>query len=155
MALPLAELVATSAAVAAVGGRLEKIDRLATLLGRLSPDEVAVSVAFLTGSTRQGRLGVGGAAIREARLARPAAGSTLTILDVDRTFERIAALAGQGSARARKDALGALFESATEAEQDFLTRLLFGELRQGAQEGVLIDAVAKAARVPSKRCGAP
>jgi len=51
VALPLAELVATSAAVAAVGGRLEKIDRLATLLGRLSPDEVAVSVAFLTGST--------------------------------------------------------------------------------------------------------
>ena len=150
MALPLAELVATSAAVAAVGGRLEKIDRLATLLGRLSPDEVAVSVAFLTGATRQGRLGVGGAAIREARLARPATGSTLTLLDVDRTFERIAALAGPGSARARKDALGALFESATDAEQDFLTRLLFGELRQGAQEGVLIDAVAKAANVPSK-----
>jgi len=150
VALPLAELVATSAAVTAVGGRLEKIDRLATLLGRLSPDEVPVAVAFLTGSTRQGRLGVGGAAIREARLARPATSSALTLLEVDRTFERIAALAGQGSARARKQALGALFESATEAEQDFLTRLLFGELRQGAQEGVLIDAVAKAAHVPSK-----
>src|SRR6185295_3238363 len=86
----------------------------------------------------------------DARLAPPAASSTLTLIDVDRTFERIAALAGQGSARARKDALGALFESATEAEQDFLTRLLFGELRQGAQEGVVIDAVAKAAHEPSK-----
>ncbi len=150
MALAFAELVATSAAVAAVGGRLEKIDRLAALLARLSPDEVGAAVAFLTGSTRQGRLGVGGAAIREARLTPPAARATLTLVDVDRTFDRVAALAGAGSARARKDALGALFGSATEAEQDFLTRLLFGELRQGAQEGVLIDAVAKAAHVPSK-----
>jgi DNA ligase-1 len=150
VALAFAELVATSAAVAAVGGRLEKIDRLAALLARLSPDEVGAAVAFLTGSTRQGRLGVGGAAIREARLTPPAARATLTLVDVDRTFDRVAALAGAGSARARKDALGALFGSATEAEQDFLTRLLFGELRQGAQEGVLIDAVAKAAHVPSK-----
>jgi DNA ligase 1 len=150
MPLPLAELVTTSSAVTAVGGRLEKIDRLASLFRRLAPDEVAIAVAFLSGSTRQGRLGVGGAAIREARLTPPATVSTLTLHDVDTTFERVAAFSGAGSARAKNEALGAMFAAATEAEQDFLTRLLFGELRQGAQEGVLLDAVARAARVSSK-----
>jgi DNA ligase-1 len=148
--LLFAELVATSAAVASVSGRLEKIDRIATLLSRLSSDEALIAVAFLGGSTRQGRLGIGGASIREARLAPPVQEATLTLLDVDARFERLGTMSGPGSARARKDALGALFGSATEAEQDFLTRLLFSELRQGAQEGVLIDAVARAAHVPSK-----
>jgi DNA ligase-1 len=41
--------------------------------------------------------------------------------------------------------LSDLFRRATSTEQDFLVRLLSGELRQGAQEGVLTEAVAKAA----------
>ena len=46
--------------------------------------------------------------------------------------------------------LGALFARATEAEQRFLRQLLVGELRQGALEGVMVDAVAKAAGLPAR-----
>src|SRR5204862_3152378 len=94
MPLPFAELVSTSQAVASVGGRLEKIERLASLLSRLEPDEIAIAVAFLTGSLRQGRLGIGGAAIREARLSPPAASSALTLTEVDAVFARMASLGG-------------------------------------------------------------
>jgi hypothetical protein len=68
----LADLVATSAAVKAVSGRLDKIGRLATLLQSVSGDEARIAVAFLSGSIRQGRLGIGGAALREARDISPA-----------------------------------------------------------------------------------
>jgi DNA ligase-1 len=147
----LADLVATSADVQAARGRLDKIGRLATLLEGLRGDEARIAVTFLSGSIRQGRLGIGGAALREARDVSPAGEPRLALLDVDRAFAEIGGLAGPGSARARQQRLRDLFAAATPPEQDFLMRLLFGELRQGAQEGVLIDAVARAAKVPPAR----
>src|SRR5581483_12339235 len=75
----------------------------------------------------------------------------LDIREVDDVFARVAAAAGAGSARARAELLRGLFARATAPEQDFLARLLFGELRQGALEGVLVDAIAQASRIPAAR----
>jgi DNA ligase-1 len=141
----LQELVATSRAVADVAGRLEKIERLAALLRRLPPQEVAIAIAFLTGSPRQGRIGIGGAAISAARSSEASSAPGLSLADVDAAFDRVAAARGTGSSAAKTRLLRDLFTRATRSEQDFLVRLLFGELRQGALEGVLIEAVARAA----------
>jgi ATP-dependent DNA ligase I len=70
------------------------------------------------------------------------------VTEVDTICERIGGLAGAGSQRARREALHDLFARATAAEQRFLSLLLTGELRQGAQEGVMVEAVARAAEVP-------
>jgi len=72
----------------------------------------------------------------------------LTVLGVDSAFSRIGAVAGKGSAAERKRLVSELFGMATSDEQYFLVRLLSGELRQGALDGVMTDAVAKAAEVP-------
>ena len=140
----LAELVAASRSVAETSGRLEKIDRLAALLKRLEPDEIEVAVAYLSGSTRQGRLGVGGAAVSSAHDVAPSAVETLDLGDVDAAFGRVVAATGAGSSGAKAAILRELFGRATRDEQEFLIRLLFGELRQGALEGVLLEAVARA-----------
>jgi DNA ligase-1 len=142
-----AALAATSAAVADVGGRLEKVRRLADLLRALPPEEIEPAVAFLSGTPRQGRLGLGHAAISAARGATPAADPTLTIADVDRNLADLGAISGKGSSASRVERLRTLFARATGPEQDFLTRLLYGELRQGALAGVLTDAIARAANV--------
>ncbi|HEX2443646.1 MAG TPA: ATP-dependent DNA ligase [Vicinamibacterales bacterium] len=143
----LHELVDTSMAVQAVSGRLDKTARLAALLTRASRDEIEIAVTFLSGGMRQGRIGLGFAAIRVAREIPAASDPSLTLEDVDRTFERIAAVSGAGSGRERAGLLRGLLARATRGEQEFLARLLFGELRQGALEGVMVDAVAKAAGV--------
>ena len=65
---------------------------------------------------------------------------------VDAIFERLQNTRGAGSTAAKTALLRELFARATAEEQDFLARLLFGELRQGALEGVLVEAVARAAR---------
>jgi DNA ligase-1 len=145
------ELVTTSADVARVSGRLEKIDRLADLLTRLTADEVETAVAFLSGTARQGRIGVGYAAIAAASDAPPADEPTLALADVNEAFAALSKISGKGSAGDRDRALRALFARATVAEQDFLRRLLHGELRQGALEGVLLEAVARAAKVAGPR----
>jgi DNA ligase 1 len=143
----LHEIARTSAGVADSSGRLAKIGQLATCLQRLLPEEVSVGVAYLSGELPQGSIGVGWASLRD--LPPPAAAPTLELLEVDATFRRIAEASGAGSQTARRRELSDLFAKATELEQGFLRRLLTGELRQGALEGVMVEALAKASGVPA------
>ena len=145
----LADLVATSRCVAQTSGRLQKVEQLATLLERVPPAEIETAIAFLSGSTRQGRFGIGGAAIAEARTVRHANTPSLGLTEVDSAFEEVAAAGGAGSAAAKARILGALLARATPEEQEFLIRLLLGELRQGALEGVVLEAVARASGIPA------
>ena len=89
---------------------------------------------------------MGWASLRELPAAA-APTPTLELLEVDAAVSRIAAASGKGSQATRRAELVQLFERATEREQRFLSALLLGELRQGALEGVMVDAVAKAAGV--------
>src|SRR6516165_11589674 len=142
----LAELAEVSRTVAANPARLAKIDALAGALRSATPDEAPIAVAYLSGELPQRQIGVGWAALRDA--PPPAAGPSLTIADVDAAFTRIGVLAGKGSTGERRRLIGELLAMATADEQYFLVRLLSGELRQGALDGVMTEAVARAAGVP-------
>jgi ATP-dependent DNA ligase I len=142
----LTELARVSQAVASTPARLAKVAALADVLRSASVDEVPVVVAYLSGELPQRQIGVGWAALRS--VPAPAEESSLTVLAVDAAFSRIGAVAGKGSTAERKRLVGEVFAAATAAEQFFLVRLLSGELRQGALDGVMTDAVAKAAEVP-------
>jgi len=142
----LAEIAEVSQAVAATSARLAKIDLLAGALRDAGPLEVPIAVAYLSGELPQRQIGVGWAALRDGFPA--ASVPTLGLAEVDAAFSAIGAVTGKGSAVARKALVGELFGRATAAEQRFLIGLLSGELRQGALEGVMTDAVARAASVP-------
>ncbi len=166
----LDRVVRTSAAVAAAPGRLAKIDHIAQLLREVPPTEIAVAVSFLSGDLTQRQIGVGYAALADLTggygpaaappelaqpglahhgLAAPAAEPELTLAETDAALGRIGALAGQGSQAERRSLLAVLLSRATEAERQFLVRLLGGDLRQGALDGVMTDAIARAAEVPA------
>ena len=149
--MKLDALVQTSRAVAAAPGRLDKISKLATFLKQLTPDEIAIAIGFFIGWPRQGRLGVGWATVADAGSIHPAPTPTLELLDVDKTFNALQAPKGKGSAADRLRLLSELFSRATADEQQFLAALVIGEVRQGALEGVMLDAVAKAAGLPADR----
>jgi len=152
----LAEVAATSDAVAATRSRLAKRAAIADLLRRTAAgsgsapdraDDLEIVVAYLAGSLRQRRTGLGYAALRD--LPPPADEPRLTVHDVDAAFAATAALEGPGSAQARSAAADELFGAATEREQALLRGLVSGELRQGALDSVMVDAVAEAAEVPA------
>jgi DNA ligase 1 len=148
----LASLVETSRRVAETSGRLEKISHLATFLRSLPPEEIDAAVAFLSGSYRQQKLNVGYAALQAASGGNSAKAPTLSLGEVDAALERIAGVAqGKGSTAERQRLLRELFSPATAEEQHFLFRLVVGELRQGAVEGLMHEAVAKAAGVPAEQ----
>ena len=143
----LAEVVRTSAQVAGTASRLAKTRLIADCLKRLEADEVEIAIAYLSGDTPQGKLALGYATLQPA-LGTPGAIPALTLGEVDRVFSDLKGTKGKGSAAQRGSVLKALFERATAEEQDFLLRLLVGELRQGALEGVMLDALAMAADLP-------
>jgi DNA ligase-1 len=145
--MKLAALVATSASVATSSRRLEKTTRLAALLQDLSGDDVAIAIGFLVGWPRQGKIGVGWATAADARAVSPAPDATLELREVDEVFSALQQATGKGSTARRQELLRELFARATTDEQEFLAALVVGEVRQGALEGVLLDAVAKAANV--------
>jgi DNA ligase 1 len=157
----LDNVVRTSAAVAATPGRLAKIDEIASLLRRVPPAEIAVAVSFLSGDLTQRQIGVGYAALTDlmggygvtappgsAGLGEPVPEPQLTLGETDAALGQIGELAGQGSQAERRRLLAGLLGRATEAERQFLVRLLAGDLRQGALDGVMTDAIARAAQVP-------
>jgi DNA ligase-1 len=144
----LRELVDVSRKVGATRARKVKIDLLAGALRAVAPDEVRPAVAYLSGRTAQGVLNVGWATLSKLAEEAPAAGEArLEVRDVARALGETAAASGTGSAGARRAALGRLWAAATEEERDFLARLLGGELRQGALEGIMVEAIARAAQV--------
>jgi DNA ligase 1 len=144
-----ANLVAVSRRVGATSARLAKVRELAVHLSAIEPSEIDTAVHYLSGEMPQGRFGIGYAALRKAsEEGGVAAAAGLTIADVDRSLADVAAIRGSGSATRRAQALQDLFARATRDEQEFLVRLLAGELRQGALEGVMVDAVAAAADIP-------
>jgi ATP-dependent DNA ligase I len=168
-------VVRASAAVAASPGRLAKIDKIAAVLRAVPTGEIGVAVSFLSGEITQRQIGVGYAALTDllgpyagaaaavdAAAADAAAAATegpgraapahapaLTLTETDQALGEIGARSGPGSQAARRRLLGGLMARATRTEREFLVRLLAGDLRQGALDGVMTDAIARAAGVPA------
>ena len=111
-------------------------------------DTVDLVATYLSGTLRQRRTGVGYRGL--ASLPEPADEPSLTVAEVDARLEAISRLEGTGSAGRRRDEVAALFGALTAPEQDYLRALMTGNVRQGALDSVMLDAIAQAAGLPAK-----
>ena len=148
--MKLNELVETSAQVARSAGRLAKIGHLSECLRRLEPREIPVAVTYLCGELPQGKIGIGWSMLKDALACQPSESAVLTLPDTDASFEEVRRTTGSGSSRRRAETFAGLLGRATETEREFLQRLVMGEMRHGALEGVMMEAVARASGLPSR-----
>jgi DNA ligase-1 len=144
----LAALVSASQRVAATPARTAKLRELAAVLQTLQPQEIEIAVDYLSGEIPQGKIGIGFATLQAAAAVPSAATPSLSIAEVDARLTELAGIRGGGSTALRAEVLRAFFSQATTEEQDFLLRLLLGELRQGALAGVMVEAIAGATSLP-------
>ncbi len=147
--MQLGHLVEVVAKIKATPKKTEKIDLLAHFLRQTYGKETELAAHYLSGHLPQGRIGIGWAMIKVAMIDTPPSGIPLSLVDVDQVLSRIASDEGSGSSERKVKALRHLFEQATINERPFLSHLLMGELRQGALEGLLLEAIAKASGLPS------
>lgn len=141
-------LATLSTQLAATSARKKKVALLAALLPELPVDERAIAARYLSGEVGH-KLGIGYATVAELRgQVPPAASASLSIAEVDRRFAAIAQMAGAGSAKTKRETFGGLLAAATAAEQGFASAIVVGELRQGANDALVVDALATATGVP-------
>jgi DNA ligase 1 len=146
LSMLLIDVVRCSLAVASSPSRLVKRDAMSALLSTARREEIAVVVGLLTGEVRQGRFGVGWSTVLSSDVDA-AREPSLTVIDVDEAMSQLAAASGSGSVATRRALLDALWARCTADEQKFLTAVLLGELRQGALDAAVTDAVSHASGV--------
>ncbi len=142
--MELGGLVELVGRVRGTSRKTEKAALIADFLRQTRERETELAALYLTGALPQGRIGIGWRTIQAAIPSGEPQGDPLGLADVDRIFEAIAADTGAGSADRKQRALRALFERADVPQRRFLGELLMGEVRQGALEGVVLDAIARA-----------
>ncbi|THI99389.1 ATP-dependent DNA ligase, partial [Nocardioides sp.] len=142
----LGDLVDVSAAVSTTSSRKEKTRLIAALLLAAEPEQRQLAARYLSGRLRQRRTGLGWRSLQA--LPAPASEPSLTVAQVDAAFDAMSRLAGAGSAGTRAMFAADLFGRATEVEQRWLRAVAVGEVRQGALEAVVTEALALAADVP-------
>jgi DNA ligase-1 len=144
------KLVEVSRRISETSRRLQKIGLLAEFLKRLAPEEIPIAVSYLSGNLRQGKIGVGYASLRDAALSSQPS-QPLSLSEVDAAFQRILETTGPGSSAVRLQLIQDLMSRADTEERGFLSRLIVGELRQGSLEGIMIEALARAADIPVEK----
>ncbi|MEM2094492.1 MAG: ATP-dependent DNA ligase [Candidatus Bathyarchaeia archaeon] len=133
--------------------RLEKKRLIAEYLKKLEKREVQPAVSFILGKpfpeSDERELEVGGAILWKVERSKQTTliQEPLTILGVAKTFEKIASASGPGSRLRKESLLTNMYRCASDEEARYLTRLLMGEMRIGAVEGVVLEAIAEACNV--------
>ncbi len=148
--MKLHELAEISLQVTRTASRLAKTGHLAECLRRLEPEEVPIAVAYLCGDLPQGRIGIGWSMLKDVPAGPASGGPAPTLVETDACFETVRQTRGAGSSRRRGEIFAALMGRASDVERDFLRRLVLGEMRHGALEGVMMEAVAKASGLASR-----
>ena len=146
-----ADIVSTSLQVASTRSRLKKVEFLTACLRALKPDEIETGVGYLAGVIPGGALGVGPAMVRDAMPHSPADSPGLELLEVHRELRALPEITGAGSKTERTRRLSQLLSRSTADEQHFLARLIIGEIRHGALQGIMTDAIAAAAELDASQ----
>lgn len=146
--MKLEDLVVTSENIRSTPKKKEKVSLIAKILQQAKGREISLAAQFLAGILPTGRLGIGWRTIQEAvRDLRPVS-STLSITDIQAYLEDLTKTAGPGSSERKKKRLRQLFSKVGKREQRFLIGLILEEVRQGALEGLVLEAIAQAASLP-------
>jgi DNA ligase-1 len=144
-------LVEVSENVSSTTRKKEKVSILASFLKPARERDIALAASCLAAQIPQGLLGIGWANIQGALKGLDQKTRPVGLMEIDKTFERVFQESGAGSARRKLKHLQGLFSSVAKEEKDFLIRLIMGEIRQGALEGLILEAIAEASSVPSER----
>ncbi len=131
-------------------GRLEKRRLLAEFLRGLDLIEIESAVAFLTGrafpASDSRILSLRGLPVLSSMPLPP----PLSIGDVAAGFAAVADVAGPGARRLRQERLSALVGRASPGEHEILGRIVGGEMRMGASDGIVLEAIAEVAHADAE-----
>jgi DNA ligase-1 len=141
-------LVDASEKIRSTARKTEKIALIAGMLRQARGKEISLVAQFLSGTIPTGRLGIGWSTIRDATEDLNPARSPVSLSQTAAYLEDLAKITGPGSSARKKQKLRELFSKLTDKGRRFLAGLLLGDVRQGALEGLVLEAIAQVASLP-------
>ena len=130
--------------------RNEKISLIASFLKNLREDEIIPTVSFLIGKpfpdNEQQTLDLGSTTLwKISKVGKQTSLLTnqLSIIEVYNQFLEIAKISGKGSKKRKEALLKSVLSRCDPLELSYLMRIIVGEMRIGAVEGVVLEAIAQ------------
>jgi DNA ligase-1 len=126
----------------------------------LSSKAVSAAVDTLIDATDQQRSEICAQAVDPGEATRmllkatrrePPVEPPLGLLEVFGTLEEIAETAGKGSRARKAGLLEGMLKRADAIEAKYLTKVIFGEVRHGVNEGIMLDGIAKASGIKARQ----
>ncbi|MBU7013428.1 MAG: ATP-dependent DNA ligase [Theionarchaea archaeon] len=151
--MQFSELARVCEQVGSTRKKLKKVHVLSEFLRSVPPDEIAFSVLLITGQvfpeSSSTTLDVSWRTVQNALKSqqRPLFQKALSIADVYTCFQEIA----KTSQRKKKERIiSSLLGQASDRERTYILKNFFGEMRIGASEGIVLEAIAEAAGLSSE-----
>ena len=131
--------------------RTEKVNLIVDLLLKLKPEEIAPAVRLMVGRifpeysdlSLDAGWSLISKALKTTRSVNMLLKKELTVLEVYNLLEKVAQTVGEDSRRRKQRIFERIFVNLEEKEIEYLFRMIFGEPRLGANEGLVLEAIAK------------
>ncbi|UCC12252.1 MAG: ATP-dependent DNA ligase [candidate division WOR-3 bacterium] len=120
--------------------RNKKIDIIISFLKRLSAREIEPGVHFIAGKIRQGKLNVGWKILSSLSKTAAKQGKQVSVHELDTVLDAVKSARGSK----KETILRPVFERMNADLRDYVIGLIFGEVHQGAGEGLVKMAIARA-----------
>jgi DNA ligase-1 len=148
---PYLRLARACESINALSGRKDKVAQIVKLLQEVGPEEAAPAILLLIGRVApegdEDKLEIGAAAIyqllEEAGQTTLLASEPPTILDVWNGLREISRLRGPGSRERKLAILRGLLAGMSDLEKRWFLKQLMGEMQHGANEGLVLEAIAE------------
>lgn len=141
-------LAEASERIRATAKKKEKISLIAQILGQVSGREIYLAAHYLSGNLPSGKLGIGWRTLQDAIMDLVPASGSVELAIIQAYLDDLAKISGPGSSQHKKKILHELFSRIGQIERKFLVGLFMGEIRQGALESLVLEAVAEASALP-------
>jgi len=130
---------------------IKKINILSGFFKKLSPEDIKISFALLTGTPLYGKLNVGYSILKDViSTTREYGKGNITLDDVDLFLRKLKEIKGEGAVALRYRVLKNFFKKLNKKEKNFMFNYLLGEVRQGAKEKIIFKALLKAKGIDLK-----
>jgi DNA ligase-1 len=139
------DFVEISKKVGTTPKKKEKSALLSQFFRRAREREIFLAAFYLSGELPQGHLGIGWAMLQEALKGAPFQPNPISLIDLDRSFESIVREKGSGSSGRKVQRLREILSHSNDKERESLVKLIMGEIRHGALEGLVLEAIAQTA----------
>ncbi|MEO0121033.1 MAG: ATP-dependent DNA ligase [candidate division WOR-3 bacterium] len=140
--MKLKEVVLLAERLKGISSINEKVSLLSSFLKRVDKEEGKVVVALLIGENPYGKVGLGYQSLKNLLVLKEG-NESVEVSEIDKILKELKKIKGSDSLYRKLNILYYLFRKLDDKEREYLVNFLIGEIKIGANKGIIKKAIAK------------